>query len=154
MTNLALQQFEDAAEQIAAVKRSGDEVVAIGVGPPRPPRDIAGKQRFEPGLARPELTHRGGAVERPGQLYRGEHQCEAAAARGADCRKTFRDGGDRKSLLAKDAGAKLPASLIAIDDEYLLRFRVHLLPTHYNPVVEEGYGPPILLASLIATLFV
>src|ERR1700730_5807810 len=62
--NIALQQFEDAAEQFAAMERRGDEFVAVAAAPARAGRYRAGEQRLDPRLFCPQPAHRRGAVER------------------------------------------------------------------------------------------
>jgi hypothetical protein len=77
---LALQQLEHTPQQFVRVKRCGDEVVAVGIQSLRPPCRIAGEQRLEPGLARPELAQRGEAVEGSRQIDGDDRQSEAPAS--------------------------------------------------------------------------
>src|SRR6266851_9856306 len=151
--DFALQQLEDAAEQIAAVKRRGDEVVAQAVRMASPLHDIAGKQRLEPRLARPDLAQCGRAIEGSGQVHRRDRQREGAVRRGTDCREPLRDGGDRKSLFGQDALDQLAPPCIVVDDEDLLPFRVHVLLASSNPLASKRYDAKPLVVSLTAKMF-
>src|SRR6185312_15053562 len=55
----ALQQFEDAAQQLAALERCGDEIVGVRVAALGRRAGIDGVERLQPGLPGARPTHRG-----------------------------------------------------------------------------------------------
>ena len=121
---IALQQFEDAAEQFAAMERRGDEFVAVAVVPARAGRYRAGEQRLDPRLSRPQPAHRRGAVERARQFDRGDDQRETLGLSDACRGEAARYRGDRETFLGEDALDRLPTGGVVIDNQNHKRLSV------------------------------
>src|SRR5207249_6720022 len=122
---VALQQFENAAEQFATMKRRGDEFIAVAAAPAWPARELAGKQSLEPRLPRPQPAHRANPVESAGEIDRGDDQSKAPFPGGPQASETFRHRGNREPFLGQNALDRLPPTEIVVDYQNVLPVRVH-----------------------------
>jgi hypothetical protein len=94
----ALQHFEDAAQEFAALERPRDDIAAIAHRAAQ-----AFGRRLEPGLAHPQLLRRRRAVERSRQAERCDDRREPASPGGPDRAKPLADRGDLKPVFDQDA---------------------------------------------------